>query len=175
VSTDSSEDQGRVSRTQDVVRPVFVVHVSLDHFVAILGSALAGQDLADILELPALPHHDLEGVRGDEVGEGHAEQGQPEVEVQMLLVEHDLEEIGERSSRVGRQRDAEYRQSDQGKQERLVGVERLPEGPAFGEDGGQDQVLVRRDDEDDGRLPAEDDLGVADGGSSLTYQGIDFK
>ena len=166
-STDPSEDQGRVARSENVIWPIFEVHVALDDLVPIFGSTLSGQHLAHVLELTTFTHHDLEGVRRQEVGEGHAEQSQSEVEVQMVLVKHHLEEIGERPTGVRRQGDAEHGQADQRNQERLVRVERLSEGPALGEDGRQDQILVRRDDEDDGRLPAENDLGLADGGLQL--------
>lgn len=150
-----------------MVGPVVVVHVALDHLEPVFGSALSGQDLAHVLQLTALAHHDLERVRGDEVGEGHAEQSQSEVEVQMLLVEHHFEKVGQSSTWIGRQGDAEQGQTDQRQEKRSVRVERLPEGPAFREDGRKDQVLVGGDDEDDSRLPAENDLGFADGSLQL--------
>ena len=114
--------------------------------------------MTDGLQLTTLCNHHFDEVTREQVNECQAEQHKSEVDPELLIVKHQLEEVGQVISGVEREHGAEDGQKDEGDEEGNVGVERFSIGSAFGEDRGQDQVLEGGDNEDDGRLPAMNNL-----------------
>ena len=89
-----------------------------------------------------------------------AEQNEPEIEPTIFFgrVKHQLKKVRQVFSRIDGENNVEDGQTDDGNEKRYVGVERFSKRPTFWKDCRQNQVLKGRQDENDGRLPAKNDL-----------------
>ena len=88
--------------------------------------------------MPTFADDDLKSVANYQISYGHSKQCKSEVQVQMLLVKHQLKEGCKGRARVNCQNDTEHGQNYYGCQKGTVGIEWFSEGTAFREHGCKD-------------------------------------